>query len=118
MGELAKFVDVPKLIREDEKELVHLLIVEGRFNPATLSTTYSQRVQVYNPKSWLTVKDRLKQIGVNHAFVIHSPEEDNRAKANEYRKSLIEKVKALGYEGPLNVANSVFEEYLEEKAEA
>lgn len=131
LGKLEKHVTIPTEINESEKGYYHVLIVDAQFNPATLETKYNQRVQVYNDKSWLTVKDRLKQVGINHAFVFHNPNKERdlqvakkeekksggKSEAQIKRQDLIEEAKALGYEGALNAKNSVFEEFIKNAKE-
>ena len=64
---------VPTEIREDEKHLYHVVIVEGAFNRHTLETKFNVKSQCYNGRSWISVKDRLKQLGYTNVTLIHDP---------------------------------------------
>lgn len=130
MGDIAHHVEVPTEINENEKHLYHVLIIEAKFNSTTLKASYKKRLQTYDFKSWLSVKDRLRQIGVSHVYIIHNPTiEEAKAVVKETakkepkkevkieavktkRQKLIEEAKALGYEGALNVKNVILEEFI------
>lgn len=141
---MSKFIDkisVPTEIAENETGLYHVVIVEASFNQAQLEAKYKAKVQKYDDRSWVAVKDRLKQIGHTNVYVIHDPTikageqtsnagagtgandngdagngenagNDGGQTAQEKRQALIEEAKALGYEGALNAKNSVFEEFI------
>ena len=109
LGEIAEKVTVPTEINENEKHLYHVLIVEGKFNQSTLTTKYKGRVQMFNYRSWLTVKKRLKQIGITHAHIIHNPNKEQEEAAKEIE------AKKEEYEINLNIwkgrTNLPFEEF-------
>lgn len=74
--QMSKFIDkinVPTGINESDKGFFHVLIVDATFNQALLEANYSARVQIFDVKSWLSIKDNLKQIGVQNAYIIHDP---------------------------------------------
>lgn len=73
MSKFIAQINVPTEIAENEAGLYHVVIVEAEFNQAKLEATYKAKVQKYNVKSWLAVKDRLKQIGHTNVYVIHDP---------------------------------------------
>lgn len=142
--QMSKFIDkinVPTEIAENETGLYHVIIVEASFNQAQLEAKYKAKVQKYDDRSWVAVKDRLKQIGHTNVYVIHDPTikageqtgdagagtgasgngdagnggnagNDGGQTIQEKRQALIDEAKALGYEGALNAKNSVFEEFI------
>lgn len=136
--QMSKFIDkidVPTEINENEAGLYHVVIVEASFNQAQLEATYKAKVQMYDDRSWIAVKDRLKQIGHTNIYVIHDPKvkagetpkdnangenagagadggDDDKQTPKEKRQALIDRAKELGYEGALNAKNSVFEEFI------
>lgn len=116
MAKFIKKINVPSEINENEKDYYHVVIVEANFDKTKLEATYKSRVQVYNNRSWLAVKDRLKQIGHTNVYVIHDPTikagASSAKNGNDNRQRLIDRAKELGYEGALNVKNSVFEEFI------
>ena len=74
--QMSKFIDkikVPTEIAENETGLYHVIIVEANFNQAQLEANYKARTQTYDDRSWLAVKDRLKQIGHTNVYVLHDP---------------------------------------------
>ena len=88
--QMSKFIDkisVPTEIAENETGLYHVVIVEANFNQAQLEATYKAKVQKYDDRSWLVVKDRLKQIGHTSVYVIHDPTIKAEDKPKENKKA-------------------------------
>lgn len=73
MSKFISKIDVPTEINENEAGLYHVVIVEASFNQAQLEATYKAKIQMYDDRSWIAVKDRLKQIGHTNIYVIHDP---------------------------------------------
>lgn len=139
MSKFVKEINLPTEIKESEKHLYHVIIVEANFNQAKLEATYKAHVQMFDDRSWLANKDRFKQIGLTNVYVIHDPTVkvegenttdkggDNGSGADagagdketpkEKRNRLIAEAKALGYEGALNAKNATFEEFIKNAQE-
>lgn len=124
MKKFLEHINVPESIKTNESHLMHVVIVEGRFNQQTLETVYSSKVQTFDSNSWNVVEKRLKQLGYSHVFLIHDPRVETPKAENKTpeaqkvdRAKLIEKAESLGYDGAKNVANQVFIDFIAQKEE-
>jgi len=111
MGKISKEVKVPNEIKESEAHLYHVLMVEPVYNQSKLEVVFKSKIQMFNKRSWLSIKGRLKQIGVTHAYIIHNP---TIKEGESKREALLREAKSKGYEGALNVKNAILEAFIKE----
>lgn len=61
-------------VKEGEENHVHAEIEAVNFDGSTGKKKSVPRVQIFEPRVWSIVKDRLRQQGYTHVQVLHAPE--------------------------------------------
>jgi len=119
--------NLPEVISEEEKNYYHVAIVTSTPNPVTLEFDHKVKLQMFSKRSWIVAKPRFKQLGKTQVYIYHNPEgeiveleegggEDgkkDKTPPKVDRAELIQKAKDAGYNGPLNVSNKVFQDFIE-----
>lgn len=68
-----KGVNVPKEIKESEKDFFHILFIKSRPNMGTMDFTHNVKHQIINKETYARCKDTYAQLGYTNIVILHDP---------------------------------------------